>query len=201
MSEKIKKLYHNVIDLTDHTYGRLNVLEFSHSNRNGAYWICKCSCGVIKTISGGALRHKTLSKRTVSCGCYCKENNQKLGKARVGESSPAWKADRENLHKLQKARKFIYKQLQNLKNADLGGSRSFEKLGYKPKDLAAHLEKQFDVNMNWKNYGTYWVIDHKIPIAHFIKQGIMEPKIINALNNLQPMEKIANIKKSNKLGV
>ena len=61
------------------------------------------------------------------------------------------------------------------------------------------LEMNFTDKMNWKNYGTYWEIDHKIPIDHFIKKGITNQKIINVLCNLQPLTYKENREKSNKL--
>ena len=33
--------------------------------------------------------------------------------------------------------------------------------------LKSHLESQFTAEMNWDNYGSYWHIDHKVPISFF----------------------------------
>jgi len=73
-------------------------------------------------------------------------------------------------------------------------------IGYTLKDLKIHLEKQFDENMSWNNYGSYWHIDHKKPksIFNFISSNDREFKECWSLNNLQPMEGIKNIIKSNK---
>ena len=55
-----------VIDLTGQRFGRLTVIERDLNNKgNGAYWLCKCDCGNIKSIYGGNLR----SGNTKSCGC------------------------------------------------------------------------------------------------------------------------------------
>ncbi len=67
--------------------------------------------------------------------------------------------------------------------------------------LIKHLEKQFIGKMNWGNYGSYWWIDHKVPVSAF---NFEKPKDIDfkqcwALKNLQPLERIANIKKSDKV--
>ena len=77
----------------------------------------------------------------------------------------------------------------------------WEKLvGYKFKDLITHLEKQFDKNMNWNNYGNYWEVDHIKPISLFIfnNEKDKEFKGCWALSNLQPLEKSFNRKKYNK---
>lgn len=78
-------------------------------------------------------------------------------------------------------------------------NRTIEELEYKPLQLMWRLEMNFTDKMNWKNYGTYWEIDHKIPIDHFIKKEITNQKIINALCNLQPLTYKENREKSNKL--
>jgi len=74
-------------------------------------------------------------------------------------------------------------------------------LPYSIEELKQHLEGQFDGKMTWENYGSYWHMDHIIPQS-FLPFTSMEDdnfKKCWALNNLQPLEKIANIKKGNKL--
>ena len=55
--------------------------------------------------------------------------------------------------------------------------------------------------MTWDNYGSYWWIDHIKPrsLFKYEKPEDKEFKECWALKNLQPMEKIANIKKGNKI--
>lgn len=55
------------IDLTNKQYGRFFVLKKSEkiAKAHDKYWVCKCSCGTIKDILGGALKNGT----TKSCGC------------------------------------------------------------------------------------------------------------------------------------
>jgi len=79
-------------------------------------------------------------------------------------------------------------------------NRNWESLvNYTLEVLMEHLENQFDEKMNWSNYGKYWSIDHKKPISlfNYINPEDEEFKKCWALENLQPMEKIANIKKGN----
>lgn len=54
-------------DMTGQTFGRLEVIEFSHTNKRGiAYWKCRCSCdGKITVVRGSSLRYGISS----SCGC------------------------------------------------------------------------------------------------------------------------------------
>ena len=83
------------------------------------------------------------------------------------------------------------------------GGRHWESLvGYTLAELMVSLEGKFDEHMNWDNYGAYWHIDHKIPKSHFVYDKPEDDgfKQCWALSNLQPLEQVANRKKSNKLG-
>lgn len=76
-------------------------------------------------------------------------------------------------------------------------SRTSECLGYSCNDLKMRIEFQLKGGMSWDNYGE-WHIDHKKPIVRFISQGITDPKIINALSNLQPIWAKENLSKGKK---
>lgn len=81
----------------------------------------------------------------------------------------------------------------------LGGkkeSSTYETLGYSAEQLKEHLGNLFTDGMSWNNWGE-WHIDHKIPISKFNKND--NPKIVNSLDNLQPIWAVENIKKSNKI--
>lgn len=58
-------------DLTGKHFGRLTVLERDggKDSKSGAFWICECECGKIKSIAAKALK----SGATQSCGCLNKE--------------------------------------------------------------------------------------------------------------------------------
>lgn len=65
---------------------------------------------------------------------------------------------------------------------------------YTLQELKEHLEKQFDENMNWDNYGSYWEIDHIIPQNTFNieTENDIDFKICWSLANLRPLEKSLN---------
>ena len=71
---------------------------------------------------------------------------------------------------------------------------------YNLDQLINHLEKKFDEKMNWNNYGSYWAVDHIKPKTLFTykTENDSEFKECWSLNNLQPLEKIKNIKKGNR---
>lgn len=77
--------------------------------------------------------------------------------------------------------------------------RKWENLvGYTIESLIKHLESKFESWMNWDNYGK-WDIDHIKPRSLFNYKTAeeIEFKQCWALENLQPLEHIANIKKFN----
>ncbi len=80
------------------------------------------------------------------------------------------------------------------------GKSILEFLPYTIKELMEHLENKFDDKMTWDNYGSYWHIDHIIPDSYFKYKNIDDKdfKECWALKNLQPLEKIANIRKNNR---
>ena len=54
-------------------YGRLVVVERSPSVGGKAMWLCRCSCGNTKTVSGDSLRQGKVR----SCGCFQQESRTK----------------------------------------------------------------------------------------------------------------------------
>ena len=82
----------------------------------------------------------------------------------------------------------------------LKAGRHWEELtGYTVPQLKAHLEKQFDKHMTWNNYGTYWHVDHKIPVANFDCSDMEQLKACWSLSNLQPLEAHENMSKGAKV--
>ena len=138
-----------------------------------------------------------------------------------GKENPNWMNDRTNDKEYKKKyqRKYMKKRrrkdpkfhldnnISNLircslkvKKAKKAGRKWETLVGYSLEDLIKHLEKQFDSKMNWENYGSYWSIDHIKPrsLFHYIYPEDPQFKECWALNNLQPLEKIENIIKSNR---
>jgi protein-arginine kinase activator protein McsA len=66
--------------------------------------------------------------------------------------------------------------------------------------LKQHLQSQFKKGMSWDNYGINgWEIDHIIPCASFDLRKIFEQTKCFNYKNLQPLWKLDNIKKSDKI--
>lgn len=54
-----------IIDETGKQYGLLTVIDFSHTEKSHAYWLCQCKCGNQIVVRGNHLR----TNRVHSCGC------------------------------------------------------------------------------------------------------------------------------------
>lgn len=65
--------------------------------------------------------------------------------------------------------------------------------------LKKWFEFNFDDNMTFENYGKYWHIDHVIPCALFNISDTDEQYKCFHWSNLQPLEKIENLRKNDTL--
>lgn len=80
------------------------------------------------------------------------------------------------------------------------------KVGSAVKDLGCsieyfrkYIELKFQPKMTWKNYGKKWHIDHIKPLASFNLTDEKQLKEALHYSNLQPLWKLDNLRKSNKI--
>ncbi len=113
-------------------------------------------------------------------------------KKRSGKNHYEWKEDREQLAKERKFRDRIHGMLNFLfKRLNLNKTKSnYDIFGYSSSDLRKYIKS----HNNWEKLSKdeNWEIDHIFPIKAFIDFGILEPHIINSLDNLQPMKVFDN---------
>ena len=72
-------------------------------------------------------------------------------------------------------------------------------VGCELNELLLYLEQQFDNEMTWDNYGTYWEIDHIKPCDSFDLEDLNEQIKCFHYTNLQPLTINENRTKSNKI--
>lgn len=72
-------------------------------------------------------------------------------------------------------------------------------LGYCKDDLFRHLESKLPEGLSMSDYGSKWEIDHIYPVIYCIGVGVTDPKVINQLDNLQPLLISENRQKSDKV--
>lgn len=90
---------------------------------------------------------------------------------------------RSKYHKMIKGKNTSYKDI----------------IGCEIKQLKDWLEFQFDKNMSWENQGSYWEIDHILPINKFNFENEREIHICFNWTNLQPLYKIENKRKTDNI--
>lgn len=125
---------------------------------------------------------------------------EKIGKKmklRVGSLNPRWNPDREVI----KLNKLIQTKFRSMVSNVMAATnqkkvcKSSELLGYTRVELKNYLLNHPDWN---KVKDTRWSIDHIYPIKAFVKYGITDLKLINCLENLQPMSLVENMSKHDK---
>ena len=89
----------------------------------------------------------------------------------------------------------------SLRNGSKAGRHWEDLVGYTPLQLKKHLKRTFTPEMSWENYGSYWHIDHKTPVAAFNYESPedVDFKRCWALRNLQPLEATKNMSKQAKV--
>lgn len=129
---------------------------------------------------------------------YRKENREK-----IATYQRAYERKRKSIDPAYRLRKNVSSAVSAAckKQGNTKGGATFLALPYSPHDLVEHLERQFDDKMNWDNYGSYWDVDHIYPQSLLPYDSLDHPNFQKcwALDNLQPLEKMENIKKSNKV--
>jgi hypothetical protein len=123
------------------------------------------------------------------------ESSKKNGTLPIKEKNGNWIKDR-NLVKFCRKNQFTYTQkieraLKEGYRTKKGLDNFYKKHSYTVDKLIAHIENQFKDGMTWENYGK-WEVDHIIPVIHFLRRGILDYSVINALTNLQPLWKHEN---------
>ena len=188
-------------DLTGEKFGKLKVKERSATVNRQTKWLCECDCGNLFVTYAASLTRGVATH----CGCSRKPGMYKHGLA----DKPGYK---KYLHscpvkKLRHNASTLVRQ--TLKKIGKSKNRCslFAFLPYTALDLKNHLESLWEPWMSWENYGgrnndprRTWHIDHIKPQSSFSFTSMEDADFREcwALNNLRPLEKIANLKKGKK---
>ena len=151
--------------------------------------------------------NKNKKKILLNCKKYRERNKiEYLKRNREYNKRPEVKARRNEKRNKRRKDDHLYRLIHNLTcgirdymrlNDISKTTKSYEYIGCSPEYLKKHLEKQFKLGMTWDNYGTYWHVDHIIPIS-----SAKTEKDIYKLNhylNLQPLEAEVNLSKGAKI--
>jgi hypothetical protein len=134
-------------------------------------FICKCGRQGLKS-----LNNFKKMPRCKSCSLQ----------ARSGQNHYEWISDRKMKIEYDLFRDKCYKMLKIVlgKFGGIKSKRTEEMLGFSPEELIAHISG----HPNWSNLkNERWHLDHIFPIKAFFDYSIKDLKLINCLENLQPL--------------
>jgi hypothetical protein len=143
----------------------------------------RCKCGMESQITFAGFHHQ--NQYCYKCGI---EKNK-------GPRHHGWKPDREQFRLDKLFKKKCYSTLRKVlvKTGLKKLGRTSEVLGYTPQQLQDHIKS----HPNWEKVkDKSWHLDHIFPIMAFLEYGIKDIKLINALDNLQPLIGEENISKA-----
>ena len=115
-----------------------------------------------------------------------------MAEARAASKLPADELDARN--KTRQAMKTMLRRVLTMTRSRKDKKSEYI-LGYTKEELRSHLESQFRDGMSWSDRSSFH-IDHIIPVAYFLRNGITDPAVINALSNLQVLTPEENRQKS-----
>lgn len=150
-------------------------------------------------------RQQWCAENAASLQEYKKEYRE-LNKDKISQQVKTWRQnnkERVNTYYAERRKDPHYRIAHNLRSRiydALAGKvkhANTEKLtGCSFEELYKHLESQFEEGMNWDNYGSYWVVDHKIPL---ISVDLTDPAALEKVchySNLRPLTAIMNSSKA-----
>lgn len=144
----------------------------------------RCECGNIANTSWCNFRS---GKRCWECGVA----------KRSGDKHYEWREDRDLMDSELMFRQRSYKLVKMSLNVTgrVKNDKTAKLLGYDYKQLQEHITS----HQNWPEVkDKNWHVDHIFPIKAFIDAGISDLKIINALDNLRPLDAVENMSKNAK---
>ena len=145
----------------------------------------QCECGNIAYIRLDGL---LAGKRCNNCG------NKKRSKSLASSKHYMWITDRDEAKRREIFRKKCGSMLRNcLRNlGQVKEKKTHEILGYSAIDWQNHIEN----HPNWTRVKNgKWHTDHIFPVKAFVDYGIYDLKLMNCLENLQPLSQEENLKK------
>lgn len=107
-----------------------------------------------------------------------------------------WKRKKAEIEPAWKIAQSLRSRLASIMNGGHVGSME-ETTGCSLPQLRAHIASLFTKHMNWDNFGSYWQVDHVIPVSKHDHSDLNQLLQCWHWTNLAPLEKRANLAKSN----
>lgn len=162
------------------------------SSKSKMSYICSCGKKYSKDWN-----HFRISSTCIKCQYV------RLSQLMSGENHPKWQSDREKIkyHRLLATnyRRVIHRAARYLKEdqrlGPIAEATIQDNLGYNWQALKDRIEN----HPNWEKVKDEdWHLDHIFPIKAFLDYDITDVKLINCLDNLQPLPAKENIAKKDK---
>ena len=190
-----------------HTISKEQVSKFINENNlelisfhtfeksNKGKLLLRCKCGNDYERTWNYLRSGKGNNACVDCSM--KLRSEKF----IGENHPSWIKDRSRVEFRKHYAKKIYSMLRRCysKFKCQKENKSYDFLGYSHYDLGLHITNHPNYQNAIKN--NQMQIDHIFPIQAFIDFGLCDIehiKVINSLENLQPLDAFDNSSKNDK---
>ena len=142
----------------------------------------RCKCGNISEITFNSFKSGRRCHE-----CWIKKHS--------GKNNYQWIKDRKLFKEIYDFKQKCYKMLKYSlkKTKQVKNDRTHRLLGYTPSELRQHIYN----HPNWKKVkNKSWHMDHIFPIKAFLDYGIKDLKLINCLDNLQPLLAVENTSKN-----
>lgn len=102
---------------------------------------------------------------------------------------------------IQKTRRLLRYQISRMcfhmrKQRDM---RTEKYVGCSFEEAKRRIESQFTRGMTWENYGSFWTLDHIVPLSSFDLSDERQRMFVNHISNLRPLNAKENIQKGNKI--
>ena len=123
---------------------------------------------------------------------------QKGWREKNPEYSAKWQKNERKTNPQYRIKQNLRERMRKALKGNWKQGKAVEMLGLTILEYKEYLSKQFDKNMSWDNYGSYWEIDHIKPCDSFDLSNLEEQKKCFIFTNTQPMEVSKNRIKSNK---
>jgi hypothetical protein len=79
--------------------------------------------------------------------------------------------------------------------------RTEQYVGCSFEEAKQRIESQFTRGMTWENCGSFWHLDHIVPLSSFNLDDPRQRMLANHISNLRPLNAKENIKKGNKIPI
>ena len=126
-----------------------------------------------------------------------KDRDSEISKISIMKNKESYNK-RKTAWRLKNKDSIVCRNLMSRLIKDWNGEREVAEiaLGWVWDDFVSSMEAKFKPGMKWDNHGRKgWHIDHIKPVKAFLDEGITDPAIINALDNLQPLWAHENLSK------